>query len=62
MHSLLERRVNYLLTSITKNLVLHGKEGLFSISRGVQYFGGYHEYIGNIMSTLGDVQYIGGLP
>ena len=22
--------------------------------------GGYHEYIGDIMSTLGDVQYIGG--
>ena len=34
--------------------------------KGVQYIGGYHEYIGecsvrwgDIMSTLGDVQYIG---
>ena len=26
----------------------------------VQYIGGYHEYIGDIMSTLGDVQYIWG--
>ena len=24
--------------------------------------GGYHEYIGDIMSTLGGVQYIGGIP
>ena len=24
-------------------------------------FGGYHEYIGDIMSTSGDVQYIGGI-
>ena len=23
----------------------------------VQYIGGYHEYIGDIMSTLGNVQY-----
>ena len=38
-----------------------------STSKDVQYiggyhdaFGGYHEYIGgNVMSTLGDVQYIG---
>ena len=39
VHSLLERGVNYLLTGIIKNLVLHGQEGLFSISRGVQYIG-----------------------
>ena len=47
----------------------------FSTSGGVQYTGGYHEYIGgvkytggyhecigegDIMNTLGDVQYIGG--
>ena len=25
---------------------------------GVQYIGGYHEYIGDIMSTSRDVQYI----
>ena len=46
---------------------------MFSISGDVQYIGGYHKYIGDIMSTLGvfstlggtmsrsrDVQYIGG--
>ena len=36
--------------------------GMFSTSGGVQYIGGYHEYIGDIMSTSGDVQYIGGIP
>ena len=31
-----------------------------STLEGVQYIEGYHEYIGgDIMSTLGDVQYIG---
>ena len=27
---------------------------------GVQYRGGYHEYCGVILSTVGDVQYCGG--
>ena len=45
-------------------------EGVFSILGeyheyigGVKYIGGYHECIreGDIMNTLGDVQYIGGI-
>ena len=49
---------------------------MFSTLGGVQYIGGYHEYIGgcsvhredimmnvgDTMSTSGDVQYIGGIP
>ena len=29
--------------------------GMFNTSGGVQYIGGYHEYIGGILSTSGDI-------
>ena len=35
--------------------------GYHEYTGGVQYIGRYHEYIRDIMSTLGDVQYIRGI-
>ena len=34
--------------------------GYLEYRGGVQYHGGYHEYRGVILSTVGDVQYHGG--
>ena len=33
--------------------------GYLEYRGGVQYYGGYHEYRGIILSTVGDVQYLG---